>query len=390
MRVLYNGIPLLPPRTGVGRYAANLARWLMELDPEIECHFAYPFVVRRGLGRDNGPASGGPSFSWRLAFQRLIFTPGLAPLYPVLMDGLFRRQVRGGRYDLYHETNYVPRPFPGPTLVTIYDLSLANHPETHPAARVYLFRRDFARRIPRVDRFLAISATVRDELIGEFRVEPDRVTVTPLGVDPALFHPRLDVATDAEVRTRGSDAGAHWPRRYLLFVGSVEPRKNLPVLLEAYAGLPRDLRDAHPLVLVGPAGWKSEPVWRRVRALKLEAHVLRRGFLDELALARAYRAATAFVYPSLYEGFGLPPLEAMACGTPVICSDIPALREVLGDAALRLPPGDVAAWTAELRRILEDAELRASLHEAGLRRAAGYTWRRCAEATLRSYRELID
>ena len=407
MRILYNGIPLLPPRTGVGRYLDRLSRSIVEVDPSVECDFIYAFSVQHGLrGRDASGASDERLLPLsRLFFQRIVFTPPFTRVYPYAMDAIFPIRTFRGRYDLYHETNYVPRPFRGPTVVTVYDLSLVLHPETHPRPRVYLFERDFVRRIPRVDRFLAISQSVKEELIGAFNVESDRVTVTQLGVDPAIFHPE-GAAESASAESiegvgapgRGRAAGGRsgfsqtaatsLPTRYILFVGSLEPRKNLTTLFRAYARLPAALREAHPIVLAGPVGWKFDPVWEEVRTLGLEERVFWRGFVSESALATLYRGASAFAFPSIYEGFGLPILEAMASGTPVVCSDIPSLTEVVGDAALRVPARDVEAWSSALESILEDEGLRGRLRAEGLRQAARFSWRRCAEETLAVYREL--
>lgn len=384
----------MPPRTGVGRYLQHLTSAIAELDPSIDLRFFFSlFVQKRPAGEHASlprrTRTGAPS---RLFFQRVIFTPPFTRLYPIVMDAVFRLRTRAGAFDLYHETNYVPRPFDGPTVVTVYDLSLALHPETHPRARVELFRRDFVRRLPWVDRFLAISRTVEQELVGLFDIEPDRVVVTPLGVDRATFHPEDDGkergTSGAGDPSDGSEAVASLPPRYLLCVGSLEPRKNLATLLRAYARLPAELRRSHPVLLAGPPGWKFEPVWEEVRFLGLERQVRRLGFTSETTLATLYRRATAFVFPSIYEGFGLPPLEAMASGAPVLCSDIPAVSEVVGDAALRVPPHDVEAWREGLETILSDEDLRTRLRSRGVERAGGFTWSRCAEATLGVYHEL--
>ncbi len=387
MRVLYNGLPLLAPRTGVGRYMDRLCRALLRADPSLECEFLYLLTVQKGLpggpGSEPVPAGFAPS---RLLLQRVVFTRPFTRLYPLLLDALFRLRAARGEYDLYHETNYVPRPFAGPTVVTIYDLSLALHPDTHPEPRVYLFRRDFVRRIDRVGRFLAISHAVKEELTACFGIAPERIAVTPLGVDRETFRPARP-AGDAAAASDG--APLRLPRRYVLFVGSLEPRKNLPTLFRAYAELPPELRAEHSIVLAGPPGWKFESAWRLIDELGLRSAVVPLGFLSEPALAEVYRRASALAFPSLYEGFGLPLLEAMASGVPVVCSDIPPFREVAGGAALRVRPLDVEAWRDALERVLSDGALRSRLVAAGLERVRDFTWERCARDTLAVYRDLV-
>jgi alpha-1,3-rhamnosyl/mannosyltransferase len=386
VKVVYNGIPLLPPRTGVGRYVERLGAALAELDPSIAPAFLLPQGLVRGWPSENpaGHAVRGPS---RLAWARIVSAPVLRRLYPPLVDALFRLRVPRGEFDLYHETNYVPRPFQGPVVATVYDLSLALHPETHPEARVWFFRRDFARRLSRIDRFLVLSSAVKEELEALFGVEPERVAVTHPGVDTDLFRP--DAPAPAAAPAGSAAAPALPDPGFLLFVGSLEPRKGLATLFRAYAELPPELRAAHPLVLAGPPGWKFGAAWRLVSELGLEERVRRVGFVDDETLAELYRRAAALAFPTVYEGFGLPVLEAMASGTPVVCSDIAACAEVAGDAAERVRPGDVPAWTAALERVLTSEDLRARLAAAGPARARSFTWRSCAERTLAVYREVL-
>ena len=385
MKVVYNGIPLLPPRTGVGRYVERLGAALAELDPSIAPAFLLPHGLVRGWPSQDpaGHAVRGPS---RLTWARIVSAPVLRRLYPPLVDALFRLRVPRGEFDLYHETNYVPRPFEGPVVATVYDLSLALHPETHPEARVWFFRRDFARRLSRIDRFLVLTSAVKEELEALFHVEPERVVVTHPGVDTDLFRP--DAPAPAAAPAGSAAVPALPDPGFLLFVGSLEPRKGLATLFRAYAELPPELRAAHPRVLAGPPGWKFDAAWRLVSELGLEGRVRRVGFVDDDVLAELYRRAAALAFPTVYEGFGLPVLEAMASGTPVVCSDIAACAEVAGDAALRVRAGDVPAWSDALERVLTSGDLRARLAQAGLARARSFTWRSCAERTLAVYRDV--
>jgi alpha-1,3-rhamnosyl/mannosyltransferase len=264
-------------------------------------------------------------------------------------------------------------------VATVYDLSLRLLPETQPRVRVTLFERTFPASLPRMARFLAISELVKRQLCGTFEVDPASVSVTPLGYDAALFHPSPDSEVDDEPL----------PRRYLLAVGTLEPRKNAATLLAAYARLPRALRDEVPLLWAGALGWKSPPLQQLAGAHGVADHVRALGYVDDARLGRLYRRATAFVFPSLYEGFGLPVLEALACAAPTLCSDAEAVVELVGEAALVVAATDVDAWTAGLLRIVEDEPLRARLEAAGPARAREYSWERCARLTLAAYEQAL-
>jgi glycosyltransferase involved in cell wall biosynthesis len=211
-------------------------------------------------------------------------------------------------------------------------------------------------------------------------VPADRVVVTPLAADPNLVrvtdHGHLD-----RVRRRYG-----LPERFALFLGAMEPRKNLLRLLDAWANIKPAIRHETWLVVAGADGWLNDGVRARVAALGLTDHVRFTGYVDSDDVAALYSLATVFAYPSLWEGFGLPVLEAMACGTPVLASDVSSLPEVAGDAAVLVSPTDVEAIADGLTRLLDDAALRADLVARGLRRAAGFSWERCARETLAVYR----
>jgi alpha-1,3-rhamnosyl/mannosyltransferase len=379
-------MPLRAPRTGVGRYLTGLAVGIAARHPGVELAFfdgwrAAPTPPARAGGLD------------RLG-QALVHRSPAAALWRPLQDRIFaaRRFERG--HDLYHETNFTLPPFRKPVVATVCDLSLRLHPETHPAGRVRLFESCFPRRVDGVRRCLVLSRAVAEELCAELRVPRERVRVTPPGVDPAVFHPAARGAGPqrpeaGEARPAGGPL-ASLPRRFLLHVGTLEPRKNLERLVGAYRRLSPALRSDVRLVLAGPRGWGAAGLLALVRDSRLEGSVVRLGYLPEPALGELYRRAEALVYPSLYEGFGLPVLEAMACGTPVVCSDIAAHRELAGEAALRVDPRDEEALAEALRAVLEDSELRKRLARLGPARALPYTWQRCADLTVDSYREALQ
>jgi glycosyltransferase involved in cell wall biosynthesis len=208
------------------------------------------------------------------------------------------------------------------------------------------------------------------------------VRVIYLGHSPA-FRPIADATELARIRARYA-----LPDRFILYLGTIEPRKNLVMLLDAYEMLRTRDEAAPPLVLAGRPGWRCEPVLRRGRERGLEGQVRFTDWVADDDLPAIVNAAAAFVYPSLYEGFGLPPLEAMACGTPVLCSNTSSLPEVVGDGGLLLDPHDARAWAAALARVLSDECLRADLRARGLAQARQFSWERTARETLAVYHSL--
>jgi glycosyltransferase involved in cell wall biosynthesis len=271
--------------------------------------------------------------------------------------------------DVVHETYFfarLPR-MPGQrTVLTVFDMTAELHPEGIPPAEAEAKRRA----VDRADRVLCISENTRRDLLRLYGTDPAKVTVTPLGVDlpppPAEPSPPTD-------------------RPYLLFVGQRGLYKNFDALLEAYAASPR-LRGLD-LLCFGGAPWSAEEAARAAR-LGVPAARVRQSSGDDHALAAAYRGAVALVYPSRYEGFGLPPLEAMSQGCPVVCSDTSSLPEVVGDAALTVASDDVDALRSAVERVVDDEALRADLAIRGRARAATFTWERCAQQTLEVYRSL--
>lgn len=270
-----------------------------------------------------------------------------------------------------------------PTVITVHDLSFLRFPTAfRPFNRAYLslFTRWSTRRAARV---IAVSASTRQDVIALCGVPAEQVIVVPNGVN-AQFAPAAASAV-AEFRRR-----AGLPDRFILFLGTLEPRKNIEGLLAAYAQARRRSTAPLPkLVIAGGKGWYYETIFARVTDLALTDAVIFPGYVPTEALPWWYRAAEVFVYPSRFEGFGLPVLEAMACGTPVITSDASALPEVAGDAALLVPPDDVAGLADALLRTLTEPELRDHLRAAGLRQAAQFSWARTATETIAVYRSVL-
>jgi glycosyltransferase involved in cell wall biosynthesis len=288
--------------------------------------------------------------------------------------------IRG--FDLYHGLAFVtPLLNPAPAVVTVYDLSFLHYPQVLTAARRLYLRLFTAHSCRRARRVIAISHSTARDVHESLGIAVDRIDVAPCGYDAARFVP-LDAAEVDAFRIREG-----LPERFWYFVGTLEPRKNLTTLLEAYAGLPPDER--LPLIVGGGRGWLYDDIFAAHERLGLQDSVRFTGFVPADDLPLWYNAAEAFVYPSIYEGFGLSVLEAMACGTPVIISDASSLPEVAGDAGLKVPPQDVDAWRAALRRAARDSAWRAESHHRGLLQARRYNWRMTAQETLKSYQRAL-
>ncbi len=282
--------------------------------------------------------------------------------------------------DLVHGPVFIA-PFiaPCPAVVTIHDLSFIRFPAMfRPANRLYLtlMARLSARRARRL---IAVSAHAAAETVQLLGVPPERIDVVYHGVDP-VFRPLPDDEVAAFRQRQGA------PERFVLFLGTLEPRKNLIRLLEAFA---RIYNAKIKLVLAGGKGWLYDELFARVEDLGLEEAVIFPGYVDAKDLPLWYNAATVVAYPSLYEGFGLPVLEAQACGTPVLTSNVSSLPEAAGDAALKVDPYDVDALAEGLNRMLTDASLRRELRERGLAHARQFSWTRTAQETARVYRRAL-
>jgi glycosyltransferase involved in cell wall biosynthesis len=300
--------------------------------------------------------------------------------------GLYRRlpfflwqqslALRRLKADWYLANFFLPPLLPCRGAVVVHDLSFRAHPEYFPRSVAWYMRWLTGWAIQKAHRILTVSEFSRQELCRFYAVDPAKVVVVPNGVG-AEFQPASPAmaATDEAIL---SQYGLKRP--YILALGNIHPRKNLARLLAAYGCLRQSRESAPALVWAGIPRWDSSELLAQARA----AGVLLPGFVAQADLPALYRQATMLVYPSLYEGFGLPPLEAMACGTPVVTSKTTSLPEVVGEAALTIDPTSVEEIAAVMARLLDDASLRRHLHQAGLARAAEFTWRRTAESILAS------
>jgi glycosyltransferase involved in cell wall biosynthesis len=305
------------------------------------------------------------------------------PLYRIAWEqGILPLELKRVQADVVHGlVNVLPLTTRRPGVVTVHDLSFLRLPELFPPyKRVYLTALCRAS-VTRARQVIAVSRQTADDLALAWGVDGGRVLVAPNGVS-ARFSPGTPAQSAAFRQAHAL------PERYWLYLGTLEPRKNLSLLLSAFARWREQASPADQkvhLVLAGGKGWYYDTIFAQVAALGLAEVVHFPGFVPDGELPAWYRAAELFLYPSHYEGFGLPVVEAMACGTPVICSDAPGVREVAGDAAILVPPDDVDAWVAALAMAATQPALCAELRRAGLVRARQFTWETAAAVTIEAY-----
>jgi glycosyltransferase involved in cell wall biosynthesis len=398
MRVVINQMSTAGVRTGIGHYTAQLLRCLRQ------------HQGTSGHGETPQPSPvrvEGAPHQWVLQamsvwgqvrpYLQPKGRPTASPLAPArtlsfkvlrkVASHLFRSHLHNvyfrARYDLYHEPNFIPVPSDLPTLATIHDLSVIHHPEWHPLDRVEHFDKHFYQGLQSCVHFLAISESARQEIIQVLNIPPEKVTRTYMGVRPGLTPlPQSDV--------RRALQKLNLPDRFFLYLGTIEPRKNVLTLLKAYCSLPGPFRARYPLLLVGGWGWNSGEVAQYLDDVGKARGVIYLGYVPEEYIAALYNGARALVFPSHYEGFGMPPIEMMACGGAVIASTAEALVETMGGKAHLVPPEDLDGWRQALLRAGNDDDWWQSLRENVTDIARPYTWEQCATDTLQVYRQLCQ
>lgn len=377
MRLIVNGIPLLSPRSGVGNYVYQNFKSMLALERQWDLSFYYGIQWSASL-RDR-PTE--PYVKARKFIRRLRKS---YPMYRATLDLLFGIGQWWRKDDLYHETNYVPMNYRGPTVLTVFDLSFHLFPETHPPERIRYMERYFYPRLERVMHFITISEAIKEEMVKHLNIPEKKITVTPLGVDDR-FKPIPLYTTEQTLLRYGLKVGS-----YILYIGTLEPRKNIMNLIRAYARLPFSLRGRYPLILGGGTGWLMEKLDAEIARLGIKATTIKAGYIPAEDLPCLYRGAAFFIYPSLYEGFGLPPLEAMACGTPVITSSVSSLPEVVGNAGVLVHPEDFEKLAEEMQDLLTNPSRRQVLSAMGLERSKHFTWEKCAAKTLEVYDQVFQ
>lgn len=378
MNIIYNCDAITHPLTGIGRYALNLGLTLQSM-PEVAS--IQLFSHRRWLEDLDQTADDN---AWLATLRRhMPFKYWALKYYHHQRCHHFKRLTQGMSNHVFHTPNFIAMPFDGPTVATFHDLSFIHHKATQPAYRLKFLDQAIPQTLSQVSRLITPSAFVKNEVAQHYGFPEDRITVTPLGVDPN-FQPRSQSDCQNTLKRLGLTY-----KRFVLAVATQEPRKNLLRLLKAHQLLDRSTRQAHPLVLVGGSGWQDQDIKKAIKKGIESGDVVLTGYVDETTLHHMYASATLLAFPSLYEGFGLPIIEAMASGTPVLTSQSSAMSEVAGGHALLVNPLDTEDIKSQLDKGLNDTAWQASAQAAGLHHSQSFTWLHCGEQTLRCYQSMV-
>lgn len=378
-KVLIDASSLLSPITGIGRYTYETSKRLQNLTVDkYEIFFNYGFcskelyVPSSKQTNTQLKAKKLQSFIKKFSLLKKIGRKFYA----------FIAKFNMNMYDFYWQPNFIPtKNVKAKKIVcTLHDFSFKLQPHWHPKERLEYFNKNFYL-IQRATHIITGSKFTKKEIIDYMQISEDKISVIYHGVDHELYK------TYPLKETQKTKDEFLLPKKFLLFVGSIEPRKNLITLLKAYNLLSQEQKSELPLILVGFKGWKNKDIMKEIE--KNKEYIRYLGFVTDTELAHIYNLATIFIYPSLYEGFGLPPLEAMACGAPVIVSNVASLPEVCGDAALYINPTDLQDIKDKILTLLNDETLRETLSQKGKAQAALFSWDKSAQEHLKVFQKVL-
>jgi len=363
VKIVYDATPLLMRSAGVKNYHHSLIEKLLDLvGPAGVSLDLFPYLD--GLAPNDNERSNYPF-----------------PTTALRLAGILGCNYAGYPYaaaavkdaSLFHMTQHLWRPPSGVRLTSmVHDPTPITLPKCHTASNIRYFERFVRDVLPRLDGIITPSETVREELMNELSVDGEKIRAIPHGVDPDFYE-----VSQAQFQVARETYGL--PPHFVLFVGSMEPRKNLERLAQAFDMLPAKMQSEYPLVIAGTSGWKNDQIRARLGKNK-NVHLI--GYVRRELLPAVYASCAAFVFPSLYEGFGLPVVEAMAAGAPVICSNVSALPEVAGGGAMLVDPQDVDGWTTAMVKVLSDPHRAKVMADAGRQRSRSFSWNRTATETL--------
>lgn len=370
LKIAFNATAMTPPHAGISHYCRNVFEHL-HCHPgvaEINSFSGFQWLEAGWKPKQGDFSVSEPSWTRRVAKS----IPGARRLVGSLRDYRFLSQLGHLDNNVYLEPNYIPVTCGLPTVPVAHDLSHLHYPQFHPATRVKWLEDNLPGVLKRVPKVLTVSQFSKQEICGHFGLDSDTVVVAEPGVEPSFFDVDKE-QTAAVLKNYKLKPG------YLLAVGTMEPRKNLAGLAKAFAALPVRMRNDHPLVVIGAKGWLSDEIEKLMSPMERAAEVIRLGYVAQNDLPFLYAGASGFAYPSFYEGFGMPLLEAMAGGIPVLTSDRASMPEVVGDVGLLVDPEDIHAMSIALEKLLEDSFFRTFASKYGVLRARQFTWSRTVD-----------
>ncbi|WP_434777256.1 glycosyltransferase family 4 protein [Neisseria sp. Ec49-e6-T10] len=379
MKIILNIDAIKFPLTGIGRYTYELAKELangsMDIE-ELKLMAGYQFCSSLPMEPNSASAF---QQSIKLRLQKNVL---FSECYRVLYSKIKTFKLKSYSDFIYHSPNFYLPSFSGRSVATFHDLSVFLWPQCHTKERVRFMQKELYLTIKRANALITDSEFTRQELSAYFAFPLERIFNVPLASSGSFYEHSKEDAQSVLARYDLTY------KQYSLFIGSIEPRKNLSTLIHAYQRLPIPLRKQYPLVVSGYKGWESGDIHEQMNRGESEGWLCYLGFTPTNDLPALFSGARLFVFPSLYEGFGLPVLESMASGTPVICSNAASLPEVVGDVALMCDALDIDKLTELLQFGLEDEEWRKQATERGLQRSKLFSWRRCAQETINVYQKV--
>jgi len=368
-KFLINCIPLLTPLTGIGRYTYEISKYLKD-ENYFEMNYFYGYysnqfiddVTNNNVKNLNILISKVPSL--KKMFRKIVYTFG---------------RYYSPSYELYWQPNFIP--IDGvkakKVVTSVHDFSFILHREFHPKERIEYFDKYFFKNIYQSSVIITGSEFSKKEIMDRLTFKEDAIKVIYHGINHNIFKIYNDINLSFDI-----------PKKFILSVGSIEPRKNLLGLLNAYNLLKNSIKAQYKLILVGFKGWDNTQVMELIDANKENIHYL--GFISDEELAKVYNLAECFVFPSFYEGFGLPPLEAMACATPVVASNATSIPEICADAAIYCNPYDINDIKEKIELVLGDVALQKNMIQKGLKRVAEFTWEKSANEHLKVFKEVLQ
>jgi len=367
-KILVDGLALIGKLTGIGRYTYEVSKYLNSSD-NFKVSYFYGYHSKNFIQTTKNTTSNIKKILSKIPLLKRVVRKVI-----FLSSRLFTPS-----YSLYWQPNFIPNDGikAKKIVTTVHDFSFIIHKGFHPKERIEYFEKYFFKNIIRSDMLITGSQYSKKEILERLDFKEDKIRVIYHGLDHNIFKIYKDINLNFDI-----------PNKFILSVGSIEPRKNLLGLLKAYTSLSLDIKSEYKLVLVGFKGWKNNELMELID--KNKDNIFYLGFINDIELAKVYNLATCFVFPSFYEGFGLPPLEAMACNTPVIASNATSIPEVCKDAAIYFNPNDINSISQKIKMLLEDKNLQKEMTNKGLKRAKQFSWEKSANEHIKLFKEVLS
>lgn len=382
-KVCIDAKPLIKNKTGIGWYAYKTVEEMLKTE-QIDTRFIG--CAHDLLGRDSAKHD-----LWSMGFKE-VHTQKLIPgrLYKLFWNIIKIRYnwlFSGG--DIYHFYNFVVPPISKKkkVVVVVYDMVYKKFPETMKASNLYLLNRDMGRSVKRADHIITISQSAKNDILAYFDINERNISVMPPGIDYSVYSAAQAVSEEKRNQIRRK---YRLPEKFFLYLGTIEPRKNVGTIFRAYSTLPRSIRDEYKIIIAGGMGWKADEIMKLPKQLNIENDLMFAGYVDEEDKPFIYSLAEVFLFPSLYEGFGLPVAEALASGTPVITANNSSLPEAGGDGASYVDCMDDAGIAQEIVKYIEDNDYRSLKLAAGQKHVKTLSWEDNARRTFEIYQRLRD